>query len=380
VGVNDELPIYLDHNATTPVAEEVLEAMLPYLRGGFGNPSSGHAYGRRAHEAVETARTQVAEAIGARAHEIVFTSGGTEANNMVVRGVAEKSRGHHAILSTVEHPSVAGPLSRLEREGWSIDRLAVDENGRVRVDQLDLGPETALVSVMLANNETGTIQPIRRVAEATRGTSALVHTDAAQALGKIPVSVDDLGVDLLTLVGHKAYAPKGVGALYVRDTVVLEPLLVGGGQESARRPGTENVPYIVAMGAACALVTAHLDEEAARQRGLRDALFEGLLARIPGVSRNAPRELALPNTLSVRFPGVRGSALLAAAPSIAASTGSACHEGAESASAVLLAMGLAADVALGTVRFSVGRGTSARDVAVSVDALVGAYDEARSVA
>lgn len=371
----DELPIYLDYNATTPVAPEILDAMLPFLRDGFGNPSSRHAHGRRARDAVRTAREQVAAAIGAQPSEIVFTSGGTEGNNMVVRGIAEvRPRGRHLVTSRIEHPSVADPCRRLERAGWRIDRLEVDEHGRVRTDRMDVGEQTALVSVMLANNETGTIQPIRKLADSARAAGAVMHTDAAQALGKIPVDVGALGVDLLTLVGHKAYAPKGVGALYVREGIEIAPLLLGGGQESARRAGTENVPSIVAIGAAFELVTAHLEDEAARQRRLSGALFEALRERIPGVARNAPANVTLPNTLSVRFPGVLGSAVLAAAPSVAASTGSACHEGGETASAVLSAMGLDPSAALGTVRLSVGRGTTEAHIEAAAEALVEAFE------
>lgn len=379
--MKDATPIYLDHNATTPVAPEVLEAMLPHLRDGFGNPSSGHPYGRRANEAVRRAREQVAQAIGARPSEIVFTSGGTEGNNTVVRGVAAaRPRGEHVVTSRVEHPSIAEPIGSLERSGWRADWIGVDERGRLSIDELEarVTEATALVSVMLANNETGTVQPIEGVARIARARGALVHSDAAQALGKIPIDVDALGVHLMTLVGHKAYAPKGVGALYVRQGVTIAPLLLGGGQEGGLRPGTENVAYIVGLGAACALTTDRLEEEAARQRRLSDALFAGLAARVPGLRRNGHEHESLPNTLSVRFPGVLGSAVLAAAPRVAASTGSACHEGGESASAVLVAMGLPDDVALGTVRLSLGRGTTAADIERAAAALADAWARVRT--
>lgn len=370
-------PIYLDHNATTPVAPEVLDAMLPWLRGEFGNPSSAHAYGIRARDAVERARAQVAAAIGARPLEIVFTSCGTESNNLAIFGLAKELA--HAITSCVEHPSVAAPIAALEGAGWTVDRLGVGADGRVSVDELAerLTERTALVSVMLANNETGAIQPIAGLAELARRQGALMHTDAAQGFGKIAIDVDELGVDLLTLAGHKAYAPKGVGALFVRAGIQLTPVLLGGGQERGVRPGTENVPYIVGLGAAAELVTADLAAEAKRQSHLRDALFEGLRTKVSGVARNVDGPCSpntcLPNTLSVRFPDVLGSELLAAAPTIAASTGSACHEGVYTASAVLLAMGLPDEHARGTVRLSVGRGTTEAQVRDAVGALADAW-------
>lgn len=374
-------PIYLDHNATTPVAPEVLDAMLPWLRGEFGNPSSAHAYGIRARDAVERARAQVAAAIGARPLEIVFTSCGTESNNLAIFGLAKELA--HAITSCVEHPSVAAPIAALEGAGWTVDRLGVGADGRVSIDELAerLTERTALVSVMLANNETGAIQPIAGLAELARRQGALMHTDAAQGFGKIAIDVDELGVDLLTLAGHKAYAPKGVGALFVRAGIQLSPVLLGGGQERGVRPGTENVPYIVGLGAAAELVTADLAAEARRQSHLRDALFEGLRTKVSGVARNVDGPCSpntcLPNTLSVRFPDVLGSELLAAAPTIAASTGSACHEGVHTASAVLLAMGLPDEQARGTVRLSVGRGTTEAQVRDAVGALADAWTRLR---
>jgi len=373
-------PVYLDHNATTPVAPEVLEAMLPFVREHFGNPSSGHVFGRRAKDAVADARARVAEAIGARPSEIVFTSGGTEANNWVVRRTAEaRPRGRRLVTSAVEHPSVMEPCRRLAEAGWDVDLGAVDDRGCVRAGEIArrIDGRTALVTIMLANNETGAIQTVAELASTTRSAGALSHTDAAQALGKIPIRVDELGVDLMTLVGHKVYAPKGIGALYVRDGVDLGPWLLGGGQERGLRPGTENVASIVGFGAACALVTERLAEDARRMRRLRDSLWERLLAGIDALALNGDPDGSLPNTLSVRFPGVAGSAVLAAAPAVAASTGSACHEEREDPSGVLVAMGVPRDTARGTVRLSVGRATTEADVARAADALVAAWRRVR---
>jgi len=355
---NDTLPIYLDHNATTPILPDVIEAMLPCLREHFGNPSSSHVYGRRAHDAVEHARRQVAALIGATAEEIVFTSGGTEANNLAIRGVAGAlASKRHIVTSQIEHPATAEPCRLLQGLGWEVTWLPVNAAGRVRDEDLDsaASPGTALVTIMHANNETGTIQPIREASEAGHAVGALVHTDAAQSVGKVPVRVDDLGVDLLSLAGHKLYAPKGVGALYVRNGTPIEPVIRGAGHERGLRPGTENVASIVGLGVACEIAREGLDEEAARLRRLRDLMWDLLHEGVPGLALNGHERERLPNTLNVRFPGVRGSDVLAFAPEVAASTGSACHEGGERPSAVLTAMGIEPDAALGSVRLSLGR-------------------------
>ncbi len=369
-------PIYLDHNATTPLLPEVVDAMLPYLREHFGNPSSGHALGRRAREAVEVARGQVAALLGAEPAELVFTSGGTEANNLAILGAAAaRPEKEHLVTSVIEHPATANPCRLLERRGQVVTWLGVDRAGRVRVEDVQraVDDRTALVTLMHANNETGTLQPIAEVAPAVHAAGALLHTDAAQSVGKVALRVDELGVDLLSVAGHKLYAPKGVGALYVRAGVALEPVLRGAGHERGLRPGTENVASIVGLGVACELASASLAAESARVRSLRDALWALLRAHIPGIALNGHEALRLPNTLHVRFPGIRGSAVLAGAPGIAASTGSACHEGGESASAVLLAMGLAADDALSSVRLSLGRSTTRADVDRAVELLLGSW-------
>jgi cysteine desulfurase len=369
-------PIYLDHNATTPLLPEVVEKMLPFLREHFGNPSSGHIYGRRTRDAVEAARAQVASLIGAATQEIVFTSGGTEANNLAIRGAtASRPERKHIVTSAIEHPATANPCRLLERCGHEVTWLGVDETGRVRVADVQqvVNDLTALVSLMHANNETGTLQPIAEVASAVREAGSLLHTDAAQSVGKVLVRVDELGVDLLSIAGHKLYAPKGVGALYIRSGVSLEPVLRGAGQERGLRPGTENVASIVGLGMACKIASDSLAEESARVQSLRDVLWSLLRAKVPGLALNGHQTLRLPNTLNVRFPGVRGSAVLSAAPGIAASTGSACHEGGESASAVLLAMGLSSDEALGSVRLSLGHATTRDDIRRAAELLVGAW-------
>ena len=368
--------IYLDHNATTPILPQVVERMLPFLRDHFGNPSSGHGFGREAHDAVERARNQVATLLGCLPSHVVFTSGGTESNNLAIRGVTAALADRRGVVtSTVEHPAVARPCDRLEELGWSLSRVPVDAACLADLDALDeaLGANTALVTVMLANNETGTLQPIPEIARRAHAAGALVHSDAAQAVGKVPTRVDELGVDLLTVAGHKLYAPKGVGALYVRPGTPLRPFLRGARHEGGLRPGTENVPYIVGLGEACEIAHRSLRAEASRQADLRDRLWRALSEGIPGIARNGDSERCLPNTLNVRVPGVRGSAVLDGAPLIAATTGSACHEGGERPSPVLAAMGVAPDEALGAIRLSLGRSTTADQVDRAGAALVRAY-------
>lgn len=370
-----EQPIYLDHNATTPLLPEVVEAMLPFLKDHHGNPSSGHPYGARARAAVDAAREQVAGLLGCSPAEIVFTSGGTEANNLAIRGVAAASSRRRLVTSAVEHPATAEPCAHLQRQGWAVTLIPVDGDGVV-----DLGrapdaadDDLALLTVILAQNEVGTLQPLPRLAAWAHERGALVHTDAAQAVGKIPVRVDELGVDLLSVAGHKLYGPKGIGALYLRRGTRLEPVLRGAGQERGLRPGTEDVASIVGLGAATAAAGRDLATEAERQRGLRDRLWESLQAVLPGIRRNGHPDDALPNTLNVSFPGVVGSAILDATPEIAAATGSACHEGDPVPSPVLRAMGLDAATALGAIRLSLGRGTTPSQVEAAAGALITAF-------
>lgn len=365
--------IYLDYNATTPVAAEVLDAMLPFLREGYGNPSSSHAAGRRALEAIEAARAQVANLIGASPEEIVFTSGGTEATNMALRGVvlAQPHR-RHVVTSSFEHPATAETCLLLERQGLRVTRVPVAADGRVRAEDVAraFGEEPALVTVMHANNEIGTLQPIADISRLAKKKDAVVHTDAAQTLGKIPVDVDALGADLLTIAGHKLYAPKGTGALYVRRGTRLAPLMAGAGHERGLRPGTENVAGIVALGKACEIVERDLISEQMRLRGLRDHLLAKLQANVPGLILHGHPTQRLPNTLFLTFPGADGTSLLAAVPEIAASTGSACHSGATAPCASLLAIGLDPGMAVGPVRLSLGRSTTVREVEDAAQRLV----------
>ncbi len=372
-------PIYLDHNATTPVLPEVIEAMLPYLREHFGNPSSGHVYGRRARDAVARARQQVAALLGCDEDEVVFTSGGTEANNLAIRGVTEaRDDRDHVVTTVVEHPATAHPCGWLERHGRRVTRIRVDSDGRARIEEARdaIDGDTALVTVMHSNNETGVLQPIAELVELAHANGALLHTDAAQSLGKVPVRVRELGVDLLSVAGHKLYAPKGVGALYVKRGTPLVPFALGASHEHGLRPGTENVASIVGLGVACETVGRDLDAAASRMRALRDSLWELLAAAVPGIALNGHRELRLPNTLNVRFPRASGNTVLDGAPEVAASTGSACHEGDESASVVILAMGVPAEDALGSVRLTPGRSTTEGDVARAAEALLRSWVQA----
>ncbi len=359
-------PRYLDFNATTPVLPRVLDAMLPYLTTHFGNPSSGHPFGRAAKAGLEKARGQVARALGAEPDEVTFTSGGTEATNLALLGALAHTSRRTVVATEVEHPATLSPLTA--RADVTLLRLPVDSLGRARPPE-SLPPDTALLTVMHANNETGVLQPVSQLAALAHGVGALVHVDAAQSLGKVRVDVAALGADLCSLAGHKLYAPKGIGALYVRRGVALEPFTRGAGQERGLRPGTEAVALAVGLGEACDVVTQSLDEAAARLAALRDALEGALRAQVPGLVIHGEGAERLPNTLSVRFPSVSGSALLAHTPLVAASTGSACHAEHETPSAVILAMGVPPDAALGTVRLSLGHSTTEDDVAVAARAL-----------
>lgn len=356
--------IYLDYNATTPIAPEVFQAMRPYLEAEFGNPSSDYLLGIRAKDAVVRARSQVADLISCKPQEIVFTSGATEANNTVLKGVA-RQRGQGQIITTaIEHPAVLAPCRDLQSQGFEITILPVDARGLVDPDAVRraLTPRTILISVMHANNETGALQPISEIGELARAAGVWFHTDAAQSAGKIPVKVAELQVDFLTMAGHKFYAPKGVGALYVRTGCTFSPLLHGAGQEGGRRPGTENVPYLVALGEACRLAREGLAEAGPRLSRLRNLLHERLLAGFSELALNGPEQERLPNTLNVSFLGFSGSDILGGIPELAASLGAACHSGEETISPVLAAMGVAPDLARGAVRLSVGRHTTEEEV------------------
>jgi cysteine desulfurase len=371
-------PIYLDYNATTPVDPLVADAIDPYLHQHFGNPSSTHVYGRNAHAAVERARAQVANLIGAQVDEIVFTGCATEANNLAIRGAARalRDKGRHLITSAVEHPAVEQPFQRLADDGWEVTVIPVDVSGLVDPARLSaaLRDDTVLVSIMHANNEVGTIQPIEEISAITRPRGILLHTDAAQSAGKISVSVDDLGVDLLSLAGHKFYATKGVGVLYVRRGTPLQPVLVGAGHEAGLRPGTENVPAIAGMGEAARIAHEHQPGKTPQLRQLRDQLHTRLVESIPGLVLNGHPEQRLPNTLNISFPDVDGRDLLAhAAAEVAASVGSACHEESDAVSGVLGAMGIEATRARGAVRLSIGTPTTDTEIERAAKALISAW-------
>ena len=365
---------YLDNNATTPIAPEVTEVMQPYLRELFGNPSSSHIKGTELGDVIEQARGQVATFLGAAHHEITFTSGGSESNNHVLKGVflnRKEFLGGHLVISCFEHPAIQQPAAYLESLGVEVTRVGCDPNGIVNPANVAraLRPNTRLVSVMHANNEIGAIQPIAEIARLCREAGVLCHTDAAQSLGKVPVDVHTLGVDFLTLAGHKLYAPKGVGALYIREGLTLESLIHGASHERGVRAGTENTPYWVGLGEACRLLSDNAQQHSDELRQQRDLLLRLLSEGIEGITVNGQfsdpsdnLQQRLPNTLSVNFPEVIGSELLAATPSVCASTGAACHSGETQMSDTLQAIGLSPEVARGTVRLSVGRMTTQEEI------------------
>jgi len=364
-----KLPIYMDYHATTPVDPRVLEVMLPYLQGDFGNASSkSHAYGWRAEEAVEDSRAKVAALIGASAKELVFTSGATESNNLAIKGVATfyKQKGRHLVTVATEHKAVLDSMHALERDGWSVTVLPVGADGRLdpAVLKAALRPDTVLVSVMHANNETGVIQPIEAIGAVTRAAGVLFHCDAVQSAGKIPFDVERAQVDLASLSAHKMYGPKGVGALYVRrkPRVRLTAQLDGGGHERGYRSGTLNVPGIVGFGEACALAAAERDAEAARLLGLRERLRAGLAAGLDLLTVNGSLVHRLPGNLNVSFAYVEGEAMMMAIKDVAVSSGSACTSASLEPSYVLRAMGVGDDLAHSSIRFGLGRFTTAEEV------------------
>lgn len=373
-------PIYLDYNATTPVDPKVIETINVYLTSHFGNPSSSHCYGQQAYEGVAWARQQVAELIDATEDEIVFTGSASEANNMAILGTAHALRfkGRHLITSAIEHPSVLEPFYQLKKEGWDITVLPVDQYGCVKLNDVRqaIRHDTVLVSVMHANNEVGTIQPIEEISRLLRPLDILFHVDAAQSAGKIPVSVKTLGVDLLTIAGHKLYAPKGVGALYIREGIQLSPVMFGAAQEQGRRTGTENVAYIAGLGTAAHLAKRRLDIEDARLLYKRNKLHTLLDKEIKGLRLNGHPDLRLPNTLNLSFPDVSGEELLNQASFyVAASVGSACHANSSSASSVLTAMGLNYERQRGAVRLSVGHTTTEEEIKWAATILINSWQE-----
>jgi cysteine desulfurase len=369
-------PVYLDYNATTPVDPAVVDAMTPYLSTYFGNPSSSHAYAQAAREAMHTARAQVAALLSCIPEEIVFTGSGTESNALAIRGAALANRfhGNHIITQQTEHPAVLNVCKSLTRfHGFRVTYLPVDKYGLVNPTDVEkaIEEQTTLITIMYANNETGTIQPIGELATIARRHNILLHTDASQAIGKIPTNVRTLGVDFLTIAGHKLYAPKGIGALYIRRGLQVEPLLYGGGQEGGLRAGTENVAFMVALGAAATLASEQLAGSQPRLRQLRDRLQQQFEQQLPRAVRlNGHPTDRLPNTLNISIDGVLGEEVLAATPEIASSTGSACHEGKTDPSPVLTAMGVSRERALGTLRLSLGRWSTEEEVQRAVDLLI----------
>jgi cysteine desulfurase len=372
-------PVYLDNNGTTPVDPGALKAMLPFLQNEFGNPSSNTPLGTRAHDAIEAARAEVAALIGARADEITFTSGGTESSNIVIRGAVRIDVNRRNVVTTnIEHPATEACITFLQAQSHKVTRVSAKSDALVDAAAIEaaIDDSTGLVTIIHAQNEVGTIQPVAKIAAAARRRGALTHIDAAQSAGKIPIDVKTLGVDFLSIAGHKLYAPKGIGALYVRHGITLPPLLLGAGQEHGRRAGTENVPYIVALGEACRIARGMLEREQPRLVGLANNLLAGLKREVPGIVLVGHPAKRLPNTLNVLFPNVSGRKLLENCPNVLASNGSACHADSEEPSAILTALGIPRAQALGAVRLSLGRNSTQIDVETAVSSLAAAWHHA----
>lgn len=376
------LPIYLDYNGTTPHAPEVIDAMRPFLETEFGNPSSSHWYGIIPKKAIISARKQVANMLGAQPTEILFTSGGTESNNHVIKSIAGArfNRGTHIITSAIEHPAILEVCEFMADHSFTYTMVPVDENGLVNPAdvQAAIRPDTILISIMHANNEVGTIQPITEISRIAEEHGILMHTDAAQSLGKIHADVNELGVDLLSVAGHKIYAPKGIGALYIRDTVKNEIFFHGAGQEDGRRAGTENVLGIVGLGKACELAAAGLSTHGEKMRNTRDHLEKKLCANISDIRFNGHPEKRLPNTSSISFKGIEANRLLEEIGlDIAASAGAACHADRVEISHVLQAIQLPEEWAKGTLRFTTGRFTTIKEINRAVDVIASAVKRLR---
>ena len=377
-------PIYLDYNATTPHDPEVIEAMRPFLETEFGNPSSSHWYGIKPKQAVETARKQVAGILNCNPSEVLFTSGGTESNNHAIRGVARRYRekGNHIITSNFEHPAILEVLRYLEGDGFETTYLPVSEDGLVNPADVEraIRPETLLITVMHANNEVGTIQPIAEISRIAKEHDIFMHTDAAQSIGKILTDVEQLGVDLLSVAGHKVYAPKGIGALYVRSPLFPEKFCFGADQEMGRRAGTENVLEIVGLGKACEIAQRDLEKNMARMKFLRDRLHEGLLGRLFDIRLNGHLQLRLPNTLNISFKDLEANRILEEIGlEVAASAGAACHSDSLEISHVLVAMGIPVEWAKGTLRFSVGRMTTEAEIDKAIRMVADAVNKLKAL-
>ena len=377
--------IYLDNAATTAVSPEVLEAMLPYFTQCFGNPSSIHSTGRDARRAVDAARRQVAGAIGAQPQEIYFTAGGSESDNWAIKGTAfaRRNKGNHIITSAIEHHAVLHTCAWLEKQGFEVTYLPVDEFGRVRVEDVEkaITDKTILITIMAANNEIGTIQPIEEIGRLAHDKGILFHTDAVQAIGAMPIDVNAMHIDMLSMSGHKFHGPKGIGALYIRKGVKIDQYLHGGAQERGQRAGTENLAGIVGMGKAIEIATQHLEENARRLTALRDKLIDGILAEIPDVRLNGHRTQRLPNNVNVSVRYVEGEALLLRLDlaGIAGSSGSACTSGSLDPSHVLLAIGLPHEIAHGSLRLSLGTDTTEAEIDEVLDKLPGIVKNLRDM-
>ncbi len=380
---NVQYPVYLDYNATTPLDPAVIDAMQEFISPEFGNPSSTHFYGIAPRRAVEKARRQVAALLNCSPFEIVFTGCATESNNLAIKGIASalKHRGNHIVTTQIEHPAVLEVCAHLERNGFEVARVPVDAQGLVDVRDVEqaVSDRTILISVMHANNEVGTVQPVEEIAEIARSRGIAFHTDAAQTPGKVSVDVQALGVDLMTIAGHKLYAPKGVGALYLREGIGVEPLLHGAGQERGMRPGTENVIAIVGLGMACEVAAKNREQDARHMKTMRDLLHAGIEQVVRDVRLNGHPEKRLPNTLSLSFQGVEAGRLLEEIGlDVAASAGAACHSGEVTISHVLAAMGVPEEWAKGTIRLSTGRTTAREEVLLAVHAIADAVNTLRS--
>ncbi len=365
-------PIYLDHNASTPLDEEVIQAMTPYLKESFGNPSSSHYYGKQSKVAIEKARGQVAGLINCNSDEIIFTGGGSESNNLAIRGIAESFGKGHIITSSIEHPAVLEVCKYLEGKNFTVSYLPVDKYGIIDPKSVEMAitDDTILITVMLANNEVGTLEPIKEIGEIARREKIIFHTDAAQAVGKIDVDVNTLSVDLLSIAGHKMNAPKGVGALYIKNGIKLQPIIFGAEHERGLRPGTENVLEIVGLGAAAEIFKRNKDQIISKQWDLSNSFLNEIKTSLPNVKLNGHKEKRLPNTLNLFFPGIDSNSLLSAIPEIAASAGAACHSTSITPSHVLKAMGFDTEQALGSIRFSLGRTTTDREIKIAVKKII----------
>jgi cysteine desulfurase len=358
--------IYLDYNATTPIDKEVAEAILPYLTENFGNPSSNHEYGLIAKKAIENARKQVAELLNCSPEEIIFTSGGTESNNFSIKGSAFylKDKGKHIITSSIEHPAVTEVCKYLESKGFDVTYLPVDEFGRISIDELEkaIRRDTILISIMHANNEIGTVQAISEISKIAKKHGIRFHSDAAQSVGKIKTDVQELGIDLMSVAGHKLYAPKGVGALYIRKGTKLEKFMHGANHEYNLRAGTENVLEIVGLGKAAEIALRDFDKNFAHSKKMHDRLYQNIIKKLPDVKLNGHPEYKLPNTLSISFPNIEANTLLSKLENIAASAGAACHSDGVNLSQVLKAINIPTRIAMGTIRLSSGKYTTEKEI------------------